>query len=103
MYIYYESSKVVFAFACLFICPYHTKMNKSLVPEWPCIIEVSYIYPPTNIHKCSHLITFFCLFQGVAVPIVAFFGILGKFFSCHIFFQLAAIIRFLIFFMNWQS
>ena len=23
-------------------------MNKSLVPEWPCIIEVSYIYPPTT-------------------------------------------------------
>ena len=22
--------------------------NKSLVPEWPCIIEVSYIYPPTT-------------------------------------------------------
>jgi hypothetical protein len=25
-------SKVVFAFAC-YSCPYHTKMNKSLVPE----------------------------------------------------------------------
>ena len=25
----------------VYICPYHTKMNKSLVPEWPCIIEVS--------------------------------------------------------------
>jgi len=23
-------------------------MDKSLVPEWPCIIEVSYIYPPTT-------------------------------------------------------
>ncbi len=22
-------------------------VNKALVPEWPCIIEVSYIYPPT--------------------------------------------------------
>ena len=32
----------------VYICPYHTKMNKSLVPEWPCIIEVSYIYPPTK-------------------------------------------------------
>ncbi len=24
-------------------------VNKPLVPEWPCIIEVSYIYPPTNL------------------------------------------------------
>jgi hypothetical protein len=24
-------------------------VNKPLVPEWPCIIEVSYIYPPTVI------------------------------------------------------
>jgi hypothetical protein len=32
----------------VYICPYHTKINKSLVPEWPCIIEVSYIDPPTT-------------------------------------------------------
>ena len=32
----------------VYICPYHTKINKSLVPEWPCIIEVSYIYTPTD-------------------------------------------------------
>jgi len=32
----------------VYICPYHTKINKSLVPEWPCIIEVSYIDPPTR-------------------------------------------------------
>jgi hypothetical protein len=31
----------------VYSCPYHTMMNKSLVPEWPCIIEVSYIYTPT--------------------------------------------------------
>jgi hypothetical protein len=27
--------------------PYHTE-NKLLVPEWPCIIEVSYIYSSYN-------------------------------------------------------
>jgi hypothetical protein len=32
-------SKVVFAFAC-YSCPYHTKIYKSLVPEWPTIIDV---------------------------------------------------------------
>jgi hypothetical protein len=32
-------SKVVFAFAH-YSCPYHTKMNKSLVPECPTIIDV---------------------------------------------------------------
>ena len=34
----------------IFVCDtgrmFHTQ-NKPLVPEWPCIIEVSYIYPPT--------------------------------------------------------
>ncbi len=39
-----SSSNVVFA---MYYCiPYDTE-NKTLVPEWPCIIEVSYIYPPT--------------------------------------------------------
>jgi hypothetical protein len=40
-----SSSKVVFAMC--YCIPYHTE-NKSLVLEWPCIIEVSYIYPPTT-------------------------------------------------------
>ena len=48
MYLYYYIFvKGRLCLYLLFICPYHTKMNKSLVPEWPCIIEVSYIYPPT--------------------------------------------------------
>jgi hypothetical protein len=29
-------------------CTLYYTENKSLVPEWPCIIEVSYIYPPTK-------------------------------------------------------
>jgi hypothetical protein len=50
MYLYYYI--VVKGRLCLYLfihMPYHTRMNKSLVPEWPCIIEVSYIYPPTNL------------------------------------------------------
>ena len=45
MDLYYMSSSNV-----VFVCDtgrmFHTQ-NKPLVPEWPCIIEVSYIYPPT--------------------------------------------------------
>jgi hypothetical protein len=36
-------------------------VNKALVPEWPCIIEVSYIYPPTLSRwpwPCQQNITF---------------------------------------------
>jgi hypothetical protein len=33
--------------------PYHTE-NKSLVPEWPCIIEVSYIYSSYTPIKCKN-------------------------------------------------
>jgi hypothetical protein len=46
MDLYYMSSSNV-----VFVCDtgrmFHTQ-NKPLVPEWPCIIEVSYIYPPTT-------------------------------------------------------
>jgi hypothetical protein len=49
MYLYYYIVVKGRLCLCLFIhMPYHTKMNKSLVPEWPCIIEVSYIYSSYN-------------------------------------------------------
>ncbi len=44
--LYYRSSPNV-VFTVDNVKPYHTA-NKTLVPEWPCIIEVSYIYPPTT-------------------------------------------------------
>ncbi len=42
-----SSSNVVFVCVTVECRPCHT-LNKTLVPEWPCIIEVSYIYPPTS-------------------------------------------------------
>ena len=43
--LYYMSSPNV-VFVCKAGRMFYT-VNKALVPEWPCIIEVSYIYPPT--------------------------------------------------------
>ncbi len=40
-----SSLKVVVAIT---VCTPNHIYNKSLVPEWPSVIEVSYIYPPTK-------------------------------------------------------
>jgi hypothetical protein len=38
-------------------CPYHTKMNKSLVLEWPTFIDVySYFLSPTGV--CIHTVCY---------------------------------------------
>ena len=44
--LYYMSSPNV-VFVCKAGRMFYT-VNKALVPEWPYIIEVSYIYPPTS-------------------------------------------------------